>query len=434
MDNLKKQKQTKSLSLTNTTNKNFNSNNLILNSITQSDSNLYIKSLSNPIKTKYNNFFSNISYRSVKSFNRYIHREIIMLQLNREIDKIYYLGVLFDSNYDKGIMDRDRYYLFSKYDQILYRYKIISQIGKGCYGTVLQALDYKYNLNSCAIKIFKNENRFYKSYLSEITLLQKMSYRIDKYIRYSKTNSDLVTLIYKTFIWRGHGSISMKLYNKNLHDGRLSSLPFDKIKIILIDLFEALNFLKENHIIHCDLKPENIFFIDEFQYNVVIGDFGLARTKYDKNLTYFNIQTRWYRSPEIVLKIPYSYAIDMWSIGAIMIELLVNTPVFASRNEYELFLMMEYLLGKPFRYMIDDYYLSHKSKIEKFVNYIHSPQRHFFLQKHINKIKLFLEKEDIEEINYLFIHIFRWNPDKRIQPKDALNYLLNTCNHRIVSF
>lgn len=434
MNNLPKNKQRKSLSLTNTSNETIKTNNIKFNSKTQSDSNLYIESLSNPIKTKYNTFFSDIPYQSVKSFNNYIHREITILQLNREIDQIYYLGVLFDSNYEKGIMDTNKYYIFSKYDQILYRYKILSQIGKGSYGTVLHALDYKYNSNNCAIKIFKNEHRYYKSYLSEITLLQKMSYRINKYIRYSKTNSDLVTLIYKTFIWRGHGSISMKLYNKNLHDGQKVSLNFDKLKIILIDLFEALNFLKENHIIHCDLKPENIFFIDEYRYNVVIGDFGLARTKYDKNLTYFNIQTRWYRAPEILFEIPYSYSIDIWSIGAIMIELLINTPIFPCKNEYELFLMMEYLVGKSYRYMIDDYYLSYKSKIEKFTNYIHPPQRHFTLQKHINKIKLLFKKENIEEINYLFIHIFRWNPDKRIVPKDALNYLLDKNNNRRVSF
>ena len=65
MDNLQKRKQTKSLSFTSTPNEILNSNNLKLNSITQSDSNLYIKSFSNPIKTKYNTFFSSIPYHSV---------------------------------------------------------------------------------------------------------------------------------------------------------------------------------------------------------------------------------------------------------------------------------------------------------------------------------------------------------------------------------
>ena len=197
------------------------------------------------------------------------------------------------------------------------------------------------------------------------------------------------------------------------------------MKIILVDMFEALNFFKEQSIIHCDLKPENIMFINKTTYNVVIGDYGLARSCYIDKLDYFKIQTRWYKAPEVVFNIPYSYPIDMWSIGAIMIELLIDVPVFLCNDDYELFLMMEYFIENAYRYMIDNVGVVYHRRIKDFINHHHDPNKHFRFKKHITKVKYSIEKHAITEINYLIKKIFVWNPDKRITPIEALNYLLD---------
>ena len=48
---------------------------------------------------------------------------------------------------------------------------------------------------------------------------------------------------------------------------------------------------------------------------------------------YQYIQSRFYRSPEVLLGIPYDLAIDMWSLGCILVEMHTGEPLFAGKNE-----------------------------------------------------------------------------------------------------
>jgi serine/threonine protein kinase len=50
---------------------------------------------------------------------------------------------------------------------------------------------------------------------------------------------------------------------------------------------------------------------------------------------YTYIQSRFYRSPEVILGHPYNMAIDMWSLGCIMAELYTGYPLFPGENEVE---------------------------------------------------------------------------------------------------
>jgi dual specificity tyrosine-phosphorylation-regulated kinase 1 len=47
------------------------------------------------------------------------------------------------------------------------------------------------------------------------------------------------------------------------------------------------------------------------------------------------IQSRFYRSPEVLLQIPYTQAIDMWSLGCILFELHTGDPLFNGSNEVD---------------------------------------------------------------------------------------------------
>lgn len=48
---------------------------------------------------------------------------------------------------------------------------------------------------------------------------------------------------------------------------------------------------------------------------------------------YQYIQSRFYRSPEVLLGIPYDLAIDMWSLGCILVEMHTGEPLFSGTNE-----------------------------------------------------------------------------------------------------
>ena len=62
-------------------------------------------------------------------------------------------------------------------------------------------------------------------------------------------------------------------------------------------------------------------------------DYGSSCFQNQRIYTY--IQSRFYRAPEIILGIPYTTAIDMWSFGCIMAELYTGYPLFPGENEAE---------------------------------------------------------------------------------------------------
>merc|ERR1719357_636531 len=66
-------------------------------------------------------------------------------------------------------------------------------------------------------------------------------------------------------------------------------------------------------IIHCDLKPENILLCNPKRSAIKLVDFGSSCQLGQRIYQY--IQSRFYRSPEVLLGIPYDLAIDMWSLG-----------------------------------------------------------------------------------------------------------------------
>ena len=95
------------------------------------------------------------------------------------------------------------------------------------------------------------------------------------------------------------------------------------------------------NIIHCDLKPENIMLKSKDKSAVKVIDFGSSA--FADSIIYTYIQSRYYRAPEIMLGIPYTGAIDMWSFAAILVELYLGEPVFPGESEQEqMAYIMEY--------------------------------------------------------------------------------------------
>ena len=93
---------------------------------------------------------------------------------------------------------------------------------------------------------------------------------------------------------------------------------FDDIKIISLAI-SYLNYLHENKIIHCDIKPSNILL---FGNKIIkIGDFGVS--KYFKTTKHKTIVgTPYYIAPEVINSEGYNNSIDYWALGVIIYELI----------------------------------------------------------------------------------------------------------------
>ena len=92
-------------------------------------------------------------------------------------------------------------------------------------------------------------------------------------------------------------------------------------------VFRGLRYLHSTFIVHRDLKVSNLLMTDKGC--VKIADFGLARW-YGLPLLPMTpkVVTLWYRAPELLLNAKtQTTAIDMWSAGCILGELLAHKPL-----------------------------------------------------------------------------------------------------------
>ena len=109
----------------------------------------------------------------------------------------------------------------------------------------------------------------------------------------------------------------MELCKQNLkeylNENKLSNY---KKQIICKQIINGLKYIHKNEIIHRDLKLTNIFI--DYNNNVKIGDFGLAKNIYDLN--YDEVGTFSYIAPEILAGNNYDFKADLYSIGIIILE------------------------------------------------------------------------------------------------------------------
>jgi len=151
------------------------------------------------------------------------------------------------------------------------------------------------------------------------------------------------------FMYRGHQCLVFEMLSLNLYE-LLRNTEFRGVSLNLIRKFgrqivNALAFLAQPsvNIIHCDLKPENILLRSPRRSAIKVIDFG-SSCKSDKRM-YSYIQSRFYRSPEVMLGLQYSTAIDMWSLGCILVEMHTGEPLFAGKEQFDQMKKLTEVLG-----------------------------------------------------------------------------------------
>ncbi|KAL0433789.1 UNVERIFIED_CONTAM: Cyclin-dependent kinase G-1 [Sesamum latifolium] len=127
---------------------------------------------------------------------------------------------------------------------------------------------------------------------------------------------------------------------------RRQPLRANEVKCITKQLLKGVKFLHENGVMHRDLKPSNILI--NKKGDLKICDFGLSRQFESESGSYSpRVATLWYRAPETLAGVEtYSTAIDMWSVGCIMAELLLKEVLFKGRCDLEQRTKIYTILGR----------------------------------------------------------------------------------------
>lgn len=250
-------------------------------------------------------------------------------------------------NPNNGYDDNKGDYIIIPGDHIAYRYEILKTIGKGSFGQVVECFDNK-RREKVAIKIIKNKKRFHQQAATEIKILQQLREN-------DLDNKYNVIKLKNYFQFRGHICICFELLSINLYELQKQNY-FEGLSLTLIHRFSVqilvcLQYLSSQKIIHCDLKPENILLKDTEKALISIIDFGTSC--YENEKVYNYIQSRFYRAPEIILGVEYGMAIDMWSLGCVLVELFLGKPLFAGKSELEQLLLIIRVIGPPPRELLN---------------------------------------------------------------------------------
>eukprot|EP00397_Hematodinium_sp_SG-2012_P035484 GEMP01038176.1.p1 GENE.GEMP01038176.1~~GEMP01038176.1.p1 ORF type:complete len:371 (+),score=109.75 GEMP01038176.1:117-1229(+) len=132
-----------------------------------------------------------------------------------------------------------------------------------------------------------------------------------------------------------------------------STLSEVHCQFFIYSILRALVYLHAARVVHRDLKPLNV--LVNKKLDIKLCDFDLAtmlkgttNVEDDSFLRTEYVGTRWYRAPEVVLtSMEYTAAIDMWSTGCILSELLTGTPLFKGNDFLDQIRRICEVVGSP---------------------------------------------------------------------------------------
>lgn len=140
----------------------------------------------------------------------------------------------------------------------------------------------------------------------------------------------------------------MELMSHNLHEV-VSRLKLDHktLSFFVYQTLCAINHLHKTGIIHRDLKPSNMVVDEKCVLKVL--DFGLARkATFDSAVRMSDyVVTRYYRAPEIILGMPYTEKVDIWSVGCIFAEMINHHVLFLGRDKIDQWTKIVSIMGTP---------------------------------------------------------------------------------------
>lgn len=237
-------------------------------------------------------------------------------------------------------------YIAKQGDHIVYRYEIYNILGKGTFANTYKCFDHKQK-QFCAVKILKNNKRFQFLSEKEVKILKKIKENnIDKKFG--------VVHMLDHYKFRKHYCIVFELLDMSLLQhlklNNRRSFPIEVCKSFTKCLLNSLEFLNSLHIIHSDIKPANLVFSSDPHNPLKLIDFGTSCYYEDLHSTY--IQSRYYRAPEVIMKLGLTQAIDMWSLGCVVYELATGCILFQGKNENEVLKLIVKYKGRPPQDMI----------------------------------------------------------------------------------
>ncbi|KAK9322823.1 kinase-like domain-containing protein [Lipomyces orientalis] len=300
-------------------------------------------------------------------------------------------------------------------DHLAYRYEILDVLGKGSFGQVVKCIDHKAG-GPTAVKIIRNKKRFHAQALVETKILQNLC-------EWDPDDTHHFVRVTHNFYFRGHLCIATELLSLNLYEfvkeNEFKGLSLPIIRRFAKQILSALCLLQRKNVIHCDLKPENILLLTPESTEIKVIDFGSSCFERERVFTY--IQSRFYRSPEVILGLQYGLPIDMWSLGCILAELQLGYPIFPGENEQEQLGCIMEIFGPPAPHIVEKasrkkLFFESSGRTRPVVS--SKGRRRLPNSKALPQV---LRTDDAAFIDFI-ASCLRWDPELRLKPDDAVRH------------
>ncbi|KAL4954625.1 kinase-like domain-containing protein [Aspergillus filifer] len=227
------------------------------------------------------------------------------------------------------------------------RYTVTKELGQGAYGIVCAATN---SQTGEGVAVKKVTNVFSKK------ILAKRALREIKLLQHFRGHRN-ITCLYDMDIPRPDNFNETYLYEELMECDLAAIIRSGQpltdahYQSFIYQILCGLKYIHSANVLHRDLKPGNLLVNADCELKIC--DFGLARgfsIDPEENAGYMTeyVATRWYRAPEIMLSFQsYTKAIDVWSVGCILAELLGGRPFFKGRDYVDQLNQILQYLGTP---------------------------------------------------------------------------------------
>jgi serine/threonine protein kinase len=202
-------------------------------------------------------------------------------------------------------------------------FELLTVIGKGSFGKVMQVKK-KDDGKIYAMKVLRKEAIIQRKQVAhtqaEKSILQKIQHPFIVKLHYAFQTKDKLYMILD-YINGG------ELFHHLKKEGRF---PENRVKFYSAEIVCAMSHLHSLGIVYRDLKPENILIDSEG--HICITDFGLSKEIKPDEGTHTFCGTPEYLAPEVLKGQGHGIAVDWWSLGTLIYEMLTGLPPFYSQN------------------------------------------------------------------------------------------------------
>jgi len=361
--------------------------------------------------------------------------------------------------------DERGYINFSEGHIIMKRYQMLSQIGKGTFSRVMRCRDLHKSESDekryVALKIIRNVEKYKKAAKIENQILNAIKSLDSK----DMSNCAHLTL---SFDYHGHHCFVFPLFGRSvyrvLYGNKYAPFVANQVQQFAWQIIGAVKFMHDCKIIFTDMKPENLVFIRDktnitpiskleqhmpyafgfwkkrmikagYSSNSIMAlqvevpadpgikviDFGSAVFDFGSRGHSHLVQTRHYRAPEVVLGMCWSFPIDIWSIGCILLEFIYGRMVFNTHDAIDHLNQMNTMIGpmpqKLLKIIPSETYKTYFVKDRKL-----RLEKAKISKVQCQNLKKYFKPNSRDLLLDLVSRMLQWMPEDRISCEQALKH------------